>query len=191
MKEKIQVRVFTEEFINRKISNNRATPNAIEDFINEKLDITTYLPFNTKREIVDMLVAQIITEEDGVKRVNSVAQFLSFIVTMVASHTTLAFSDKPEEDYDALSKCGVLEHILAMFSKDYAEIDALLKAAIADELVDNNLNIIVGKFLNGILDKFYGVIDILKNLDLSKLLGTNINEEEKAKFLGLIDKLKK
>jgi hypothetical protein len=54
---------------------------------------------------------------------------------------------------------------------------------------------IVGKFLNGVLEKLDGVSDMFKgfteNLDLSKLLGTNINEEEKAKILGLIDKLNK
>jgi hypothetical protein len=141
-----------------------------------------------------MLVGKIVTEEDGVKQVNSIAQFLSFIVAMVASHTTLAFSDKPEEDYDALSQCGVLEHLISMFQKDYAECDALLKAAIADELADNNLNVIIGRFLNGVLEKMDVVGDVLKgftdNLDLSKILGANMNEEDMAKVLGLLNKLK-
>lgn len=191
MKEKISVQDFCKEYVEKRIENTKYQPDAIENFIRDKLDIKEYLPFSTKREIVEMLVEKIITEEDGIKRVNSVSQFLAFIVTMVASHTTLVFSDKPEEDYDALSQCGVLEHILAMFAKDYSECDALLKAAIADELADNNLNVIIGKFLNGVLDKLDGVGDMLKNLDLSKLLGTNINEEEKAKFFGLIDRLNK
>lgn len=192
MKEKISVRDFTAEFIEKRIENTKYKPDAIESFIKEKLDIVTYLPFNKKREIVGILVGKIVTEEDGIKRVDSISQFLAFIVAMVASHTTLVFGDKPEEDYDALSQSGVLEHILALFAKDYAECEALLKAAIADELAYNNLNVIVGKFLNGILGKLDGVGDMLKgfteNIDLSKLLGTNINEEEKAKFLGLIDK---
>lgn len=191
MKEKISVQDFCKEYIEKRIENTKYQPDAIERFINEKLDITTYLPFNKKRQIVDMLVSQAVTEEDGIKRVNGIAQFLAFIVSMVASHTTLMFSDKPEEDYDALNQCGVLEYILVMFKKDVDECDVLLKIAIADELADNNLNVVVSKFLNGILGKFDGVVDIFKNLDLSKLLGTNINEEEKAKFLGLIDKLNK
>lgn len=195
MKEKISVKDFCNEFVEKRIENTKYQPDAIEAFIEEKLDITTYLPFRKKREIVKMLVDKVVTEEDGIKKVDSIAQFLAFIVAMVASHTTLAFSDKPEEDYDALSKCGVLEHILAMFSKDFSECEALFKAALADELADNNLNVIVGKFLNGVLDKLDGVGDMLKgfteNLDLSKLLGTNINEEEKAKLLSLIDRLNK
>ena len=194
MKEKISVQNFCNEFVEKKIMNNKINQNAVEEFIRSKLDIVEYLPFKTKREIVEMLVSNIVIEEDGIKRVDSVSKFLSFIVAMIASHTTLVFSDQPDEDYDALSQCGVLEHLIAMFSKDYSEIDALLKASIADELADNNLNVIINKFLNGILDKLDGVGDMLKgfteNLDLSKLLGANINEEEIAKILGLVDKLK-
>lgn len=193
MKEKLSVQSFIEEFVNKKITNNKVNNHAIEDFIKEKLDIVEYVPFNKKREIIDMIVAKVVVEEDGVKKVNSVDQFLSFFASMIIAHTNLVFGEKPEEDYDALNKNGLIEPIIAMFQKDYSEFEVLLKMAIADELADNNLNVIVGKFLNGILDKLDGVGDMLKgftdNLDLPKLLGTNINEEEKAKFLGLLDKL--
>ena len=188
---KVVVKEFVNEFVEKKIMNNKINEHAVEDFIRSKLEITEYLPFNKKREIVETIVANVVTEEDGVKRANGIAQFLSFVVAMVASHTTLVFGDNPEEDYDALSKSGLLEHLIMMFKKDADECDTLLKMAIADELADNNLNVIVGKFLNGVLGKLDGVVDMLKALDLSKFLGVNINEEEKAKFLGLIDKLKK
>ena len=195
MKEKIKVQDFCNEFVEKKIMNNKINPNAVEDFIRDKLDIVEYLPFNTKREIVDMIVGKVVIEEDGIKRADGIAQFLSFIVAMVASHTTLVFSDKPEEDYDALSKSGLLEHIVAMFKKDVDEIDVLLKVAIADELADNNLNVIIGKFLNGILGKLDGIVDIVKgmaeNLDLSDLLDTNINKEDVAKLISFVDKLNK
>ena len=175
--------------------NNKINPNSVEDFIRDKLDIVEYLPFNTKREIVEMIVEKVVIEENCVKRSDSVAQFLAFIVAMVASHTTLVFSDKPEEDYDALSKSGLLEHIVAMFKKDVDEIDVLLKVAIADELADNNLNVIIGKFLKGILGKLDGIVDIVKgmaeNLDLSDLLDTNINKEDMAKLISFVDKLNK
>ena len=194
MKEKILVQDFCNEFVEKKISNTKINPNAVEEFILSKLDITEYLPFNTKRDIVEMIVTKVVTEEYGVKRVDGISQFLAFIVAMVASHTTLVFGDNPEEDYDALNKCGLLEYLIAMFKKDVDECDVLLKMAIADELADNNLNVIIGKFLNGILGKLDGVSDMLKgvteNLDLSKLLGENINKEDIAKLVGLINKLK-
>lgn len=194
MKEKISVQSFVEEFLNKKIKNTKATPTAVEDFIRNKLDIVEYLPFQTKREIVEMLVATVVIEEDGIKRVDSVAQFLSFIVAMLASHTTLVFGDKPEEDYDALSKNGLLEHIIAMFQRDYNECDALFKAAIADELADNNLSVILNKFLNAVLGKLEGSSAMLKGFaeksDISKILGEDINKEDLIKLIGFLDKLK-
>lgn len=194
MKERISVQSFVNEFVEKRIENTKYKPNAIEEFIREKLDIATYLPFSKKREMVYMLVDKIVTEEDGIKRVDSVSQFLAFIVAMVANHTTLTFGDKPEEDYDALCQSGILEHLVVIFQNDYEECNALLKAAIADELADNNLNVIVGKFLNGVLGKLDGFVDMAKgfteNIDLSKLLGANIKEEDIAKFIGLIDKIK-
>lgn len=188
------VKEFVELYKNAKVQNNKINPNAIEEFIRSNLDITTYLPFNKKREIVDMLVESVVTEENGIKRVDSVAKFLAFIVAMVASHTTLVFGDVLAEDYDALSQCGVLEYILAMFQRDYSECDALFKAALADELADNNLNVIIGKFLNGVLGKLDVVVDAAKgfaeNADLSKIFGADIKGEDIAKLLGVLDKLK-
>lgn len=194
MKEKISVKDFVNEFVEKKIMNNKINPNAVEEFIRSKLEIVEYVPFKTKRQVVDMIVAKAVSDEDGVKKVNSIEQFLSFFVSMIMAHTNLTFSEIPEEDYDALNQNGLIEPIMAMFQKDYSEFEVLLKMAIADELADNNLNVIIGKFLNGILGKLDGVGDMLKgfteNLDLSKLLGVNINEENIAKIIGLVDKLK-
>lgn len=191
---KLSVQEFVNEFIEKKIANNKIKPNAVEEFINSKLDIVEYLPFSTKREVIDMVVENVVIEEDGIKRVDSVSQFLAFIVAMLVSHTNLQIVN-PEEDYDALSQHGLLEPILAMFKRDYSECDALLKAAIADKLADNNLNVIIGKFLNGILGKLDGVIDMAKgfveNIDLSDILGADINKEDIAKLFGVTDKLNK
>ncbi len=188
MKEKITIQALTEEAISKNIKNDRITPNAVEDYLSEKLDVIEYLPFQKKREIIDMVVEQVVTEENGVKKVDSITQFLSFITVMLVSHTNLSFSENPSDDYDALSRCGMLEPIIAMFQKDFSDCETLLKMAVADELADNNLNVIIGKFLNGVLDIAKGFTE---NIDLSKLLGTNIKEEDVAKFIGLIDRLNK
>lgn len=193
MKEKISVEVFTNEFIEKKITNTKYDPEAVANFIREKLEIIEYLPFKKKRQIVNMIVNNVIREEDGVKKVDSIAQFLSFMTSMLIAHTNLDIIDA-EADYDALSRCGLIESIVSMFQSDYTQCEALLKAAVADELQDNNLSVVVGKFLNGVLAKFDGFGEVVKgfaeNLDLSKLLGTNIKEEDVAKILGFVDKYK-
>lgn len=194
MKERITVQKFIEEFINKKIMNTKTNPDAVEKFIREKLEIIEYIPFIKKMDIIDNIISEIVEEIDGIKKVNSIAQYMSFIIAMLSSHTTLEFDDM-FEDYDALNKYGLIEQIVALFQKDYSECESLLKIKVADKLADNNLNAIIGKFLNGVLDKFDGVIDMVKgfadNIDLSKLLGANIKEEDVAKILGFIDKINK
>lgn len=190
---KIAVKDFVNEFVEKKIvMSTKYGQEEFERFLKEKLEITEYLPFNTKRDIVNMIVAKVVTEEGYAKKAHSLEQFLSFFVAMMVAHTNLEFSEHPEEDYDELNRYGLIEPIVAMFQKDYTECEAMLKMAVADELADNNISVVVGKFLNGILDKLDGVLDAVKgateNLDLSKLLGVNMNEEEIAKLFGVIDK---
>ena len=193
MKEKISVKNFCEEFVSKKVINNKINEHAIEDFIREKLDIIEYIPIERKLNIINGITSEIIKEVDGVKKVNSVAQYMAFLTAMLSSHTTLEFEDI-YEDYDALNSCGLIEQIVALFAKDYNEFETLLKMVIADELADNNLSVVIGKFLNGVLGKLDGFGEVVKgfteNLDLSKLLGTNIKEEDIAKILGFVDKLK-
>ena len=188
----MKISEFINEFKKQGIKNTQFNPDAVEKFIREKLEIKTYLPFNTKRQVVEMVVNQCINYEDGGIKVDSIAQYLSFIVSMLATHTNLEFGTTPAEDYDELSASGLLEPIIATFQKDYTECEALLKMALADAFQDNNFSIIVGKFLDGVLDKLDGFTDVAKNfmggIDVQKLLGVNMNEEEKAKILGFVDK---
>ena len=185
---------FVKLYKESKVQNTKINPNAVEDFIREQIGVIEYIPFAKKLDIINNITSEIVKEVDGVKKVNSVAQYMAFITAMLSSHTTLEFDDI-YEDYDALNSCGLIEQIVALFAKDYNEFETLLKMTITDELADNNLNVIVGKFLNGILGKLDGFGEVVKgfteNLDLSKLLGTNIKEEDVAKILGFVDKLNK
>ncbi len=191
---KVVVKDFVNEFVEKKIMNNKINDHAVEDFIRSKLEIKKYLPFKDKRNLAEIVVGQNIQLIDGVKKYDNINSYIGLVVSALIAHTNLEFSADPIADYDLLAESGLLPLIIAEFKQSYDDCDVLLKMAIAYELEDNNLNVIVGKFLNGILGKLYGVGDMLKgfaeNFDLSKLLGTNINEEEKAKFIGLIDKLK-
>lgn len=193
---KITVKDFVQEFIDKKIQNNKITPNGIGNFITEKLEIAPYIPFNDKRKIAKMIVETNMTEEYGVKKIDSVGQFVSFVITMIAAHTNLQFNtENPTGDYDLLSECGVLEHILAQFQKDYAECEVILKMVNADALADNHLNFVIAEFLDGILDKLDGVGDTIKGviekIDLDKMMNFGLNENEIAKVKSLLNKFGK
>ena len=193
---KITVKDFCEEFKNKKIQNNKITPTGIEDFIAEKLEITPYISFDDKRRIAKMVIETNTTEEYGIKKIDSVGQFISFVIAMIAAHTSLQFNtENPTGDYDLLSACGVLEHILAQFQKDYAECEVILKMTNADVLADNHLSFVVAGLLDGLLDKLDGVGDTIKSvvekIDLNKITNLGLNENEIAKVKSLLNKFGK
>lgn len=184
---------FINDFNTKKIMNTKVAPNAISEYLRNNLEIKTYIPFKAKRLLAETIVAQNTEEIDGVKRNDSINQYISFVCAMIAAHTNLEFSEDPVEDYDMLSECGLLPQIIAEFQDSYNECEVILKMALAMELEDNNINVQVGKFLNGILQRLDGVGDVLKNtlggLDLKDILGADFKQEDLAKLSGFLDKL--
>ena len=190
----MNVKDFIQEFVDKKISNTKIQPNAVEEFIKSKLKIRTFIPFVEKRQIVELVVSTNTTEEYNIKKIDSAGQFVGFVTSMLIAHTDLELDqDNPVASYDALSEVGLLEPIIACFQKDYSECEALLKMAVADMLADNELNVVVAKFLDGILDKFDGVGNVFKDaldgFDLQSVLG-NFNKEDLNKLSGFLNKIK-
>lgn len=190
----ITVKTFVKEFQDKKVTNSKVAPNAIEEYIAKNLEIKTYLPFTTKRTIAEMVARSSIEEIDGVKKHDSISSYISFIVAMIQSHTNLKF-EEPVEDYDALAESGLLPLIIDTFRTDYSECDVLLKMAIAYELEDNNINLVIGKFLNGILDRLDDFSEALKESmggkTMEEIIGANFKQEDLAKLTSLLDKLNK
>ena len=84
--------------------------------------------------------------------------------------------------------------IITEFKESYDECDIVLKMALAMELEDNNVNVLVGKFLNGVLKKLDVVAEgfkgAMEGVDMNSLLGADFKEEDLTKLAGLIDRLK-
>ena len=181
---------FVELFKKQKF-NVQVNPNAISDFITKTLEVKTYLPFATKRDIVEMVVDECTEEIDGVWRHDQISQYVSFIVAMLHSHTTLEFSDNPVDDYDKLAEAKLLMPIIETFIADYNDCEILLKMETASKLEENNINVLVGKFLNGLSDKLDVVLDNLGNVNITEALGGKFKEEDLAKLSSLLDKFNK
>ena len=143
-----------------------------------------------------MVVAANITEENGIKKIDSAGQFVGFIAAMLIAHTNLEIdAENPIEDYDLICEAGLLEPIVAQFQKDYTECEVLLKMVVADTLEDNNLSAVVARFLDGILDNVDNIADafkgIIEDVDINNLLGGNFQAEDLAKLKGFLDKYNK
>ena len=185
------VKDFILNFREKKIMNTHIAPDAVSQFIKKELEVKTYIPFKKKREVVEMVVAQNTKEVDGIKKNDAINQYLSFVIAMLSLHTNLEFGD-PVEDYDLLAESGLLPQIIAEFQESYNESDILLKMALASELENNNINILIGKFLNGILDRLDDVGEVIKdkleNIDIKDVLGANFKEEDLAKLSGFLNR---
>ena len=181
------------KFKEKKIINNKFQPDAIGDFIRANVKIKTYIPFMDKKQIAEMVINNNISEEHGIKRVSPTGQFIGFIMAMITAHTDLEVdTDDPIADYDALSESGLLEIIISQFERDYSECDVVLKMVLASEMEDNNFNVVVARFLDGILDKLDGVGDGIKNMfegiDLKSILGADFKKEDLVKLNDFLNK---
>ena len=185
---------FIEKYKNAKVQNTKANSNAVSEYLQKVLEITTYIPFREKRKIAEMIVEQYTEVVDGIKKHDSISSYVGFVIAMISAHTTLEFSNNPIADYDLLAESGLLPLIIAEFQNDYNECEVILKMALAMELEDNNVNILIGHFLDSILKKLEGVGEALnekfKNFNIKDVLGTDINIENMDELNSFINKLK-
>jgi hypothetical protein len=172
---------FVQEFQTKKIMNTKIEPNAVANYIKKTLEIKTYLPFEQKRAIAETIVKENTEIIDGVKKNNSINQYLSFVMSMIIGHTNLTVSDNPAEDYDLLAESGLLSAIIAEFQESYNETDVLVKMTLASELEYNNVGFILGRFLDGILNKLESAAEVIKKTT------DNVNDEDLAKLRGFLN----
>lgn len=191
----MRVQNFVDDFKSKKIMNTKIDQDAVSKYLKKELEIKTYIPFRTKRQIVETVVSQNTDWVGGIKKHDSINAYIGFVVAMISVHTSLQFSDDPVADYDLLAESGLLPQIIAEFKESYDECDVLLKMALAMELEDNNVNVLFGKFLNSILQRIDGVVELAKNtfgnIDIKDILGEAFKEEDLAELKGFLDKYNK
>lgn len=191
----MKIEQLVKDFHDKKIQNTKLNENAVSDYLKKELEIKTYLPFRMKRTLVETVVSQNVEWVDGIKKIDSINEYVGFIVAVLSAHTNLEFDEDPVVDYDLLAESGLLPQIIAEFQESYSECDVLLKMARASELEDNNINAIIARFTDSILQKLDGVGEVLKdklgNIDIKDILGGKFNEKDLAKLKGFLDKYNK
>lgn len=188
----MKISEFVQDFKEKKIKNTQINENAVAEYITKTLEVKGYLPFKFKREMVEMIARENITVVNGLKKSDAISQYVSFITAMLKAHTNLEFSENPIDDYDVLAESGLLAPVIDSFKASYDECDILLKMALAAELEDNNVNALVGKFLDGVLDRLDDVIwaieDKLEDVDLQEIIGAYFKQEDLAKLSKFLNK---
>lgn len=182
------IQEFVEAYKAQKFMSTPQGLSEKSEWIRGQLGIKTYIPFMEKRKIAEMIVEQNIEVIDGLKKYDNISAYISFIMASIIAHTSLKCGDDPVADYDLLAESGLLSQIVAEFQESHNEIDILLKMAVAYELEDNHPGALIGRFLDGVLQKLDGASGVLQeivgNLDLKEMF----NEENVAKVVGLLNK---
>lgn len=185
----MNIKEFVEAYKAKKFMNTKQGVDERAEWIRNQLGTKSYIPFREKRRIAETVVEQNISVVDGIKKYDDISGYVSLVVASIAAHTNLQFGKDPVADYDLLAESGLLLQIIAEFQGSHEELGILLKMAIAAELEDNNINVLIGHFLDSILKKLEGFGEQVKNFDITDMLG-DIKKEDLAKLSGLLDKIK-
>lgn len=182
------IREFCENYKAKTFMNTPQGLSEKAEWLRKELEIKNYIPFMEKRKIAEMVVEQSIEVIDGIKKYSNIDAYIGFIMASIVAHTNLKCSDNPIADYDLLAESGLLTQIVAEFQESHNEIDILLKMAVTYELEDNQPGALIGRFLDGILNKLDGAAGALNefigNLDLEEIF----SEENVAKIVGFLNK---
>ena len=185
------VKEFVQLYQDSKVQNTKISPNAVEDFIKSKLEITEYLPFAEKRALCEAVLEASCTKNGAIMEVDSVSRYIIFTISILTKYTNLKFENTDGEDtidqYDMLCQSGLLNHIFGLISGEYETCNNILNMMMADiDANNNNVAAVFNKALQQILGYVGNFADVLSDkvenweLDLSHI--------DIDKIMGVINK---
>lgn len=157
-----------------------------KDFNMEKeLQVKKYLPIEEKKLIAQGIVYECTEEVNGVIKVDSVQQYLSYVKYMILRHTNLEYTF---EDYDALCSNGLLNGIMECFGEDAQECSRILNLMMDDYMQESTIEFTVAKFLDNLSGIVEGLAEKLnsqvENMNLSSVIPKDMDANKLANFLN-------
>ena len=124
-----------------------ATTDAERTDLLQEIDLKTYVPFEVKRSVIDMLI-----EDEYFDVVNdSMDRYQGFVTAVVTLYTDLEFADGQaeleESDFDFLFRSGVWDKIVAEIGKDAEDFMEFFKAKIEDKRKKDSLETVLKESL--------------------------------------------
>lgn len=180
---KIGIKEFCAEYIKR-------IPQMQENYIEDNLVITPYLPFVRKDALADILVKRSTyeyenyTKEDGTVgsrptdkiKVNSIVQYILFCRVIIENYTNLTVETEGFfEEYDALKECGLLDKLMISTETrpslipmdEIAEFRSLISMKQSD-IMTNYCE--PHNYINSLVERFGNIIDILAKPIMDKAM---------------------
>ena len=149
------------------------------------LQVKKYLPIKEKQAIAQLVINECTEEVNGVIKLNSLQQYLSYVKYMILMHTNLDYSD---EDYDKLCsteymETNLLNAILSNFGPDAEECSRILNLMLDDYMRENSIEYTVGKFLSNLNNTINALTTTFSAMDINSILPQDIDVESFNNFL--------
>lgn len=177
------------------MNNNKAKllkPEQAQAFLKKELEVKEYMSIKQKKELVNDIVNECILYEDGVFKFDEIDKYICFTMRAIEAYTNLELSVDYEDDYDALCEAKMLNNVLETFLGEYENVKILLQMKCDYILSGNTIEAQLGKFLDGLLEKLDGVVNILagslEGFDLNKL---PISMEDVGKLMEFVNTYQK
>lgn len=150
------------------------------------LQIKTYLPMKEKKAVAQLIINESTDEVDGVIKLDSIQQYLSYVKYMILLHTNLEYSD---EDYDTLCyteymDSNLLNAIMSHFGPDAEECSRILNLMLDDYMRENSIEYTVGRFLNGLGETINNFATSLSSFDANSILPKDFDVEKFNQMLN-------
>lgn len=165
--------------------------NLIENMSREGFDMATelqvkkYLPIEEKKLIAQGIMYECIEEVDGVLKLDSVQQYLSYVKYMLLRHTNLEYT---QADYDTLCSEGLLNSIIECFGEDAQECSRILNLMIDDRMRETSIEHTVAKFLGNLNNELSGLSEKLgqkiDTMDFGSVIPKGMDANKVANFLN-------
>lgn len=156
-----------------KNKNKLLKPEQVQAFLKKELEVKEYMGIKEKKDLVNDIVNECILYENGVFKFDEIDKYICFTMRAIEAYTNLELSADYEEDYDALCGTKLLNNVLETFIGEYENVKILLQMKCDYILNGNTIEAQLGRFLEGLLEKIDGVVDVLsesiQEFDLSKL----------------------
>lgn len=121
----------------------------------EKLEVENYVPFATKRALIDTVIESIIEYDTSLLTYEPMDKHLNFSLSCVVIYTNLTYGDEEGLDaYDALVSSGLLDRIIDMIGVDYGDMVTMFEETLSARI----------SFTNSISNRFSAFIGVLENV---------------------------
>ena len=121
----------------------------------EKLEVENYVPFTTKRALIDTVIESIIEYDTSLLTYEPMNKHLNFSLTCVVIYTNLTYGDEEGLDaYDALVSSGLLDRIIDLIGVDYGDMVAMFEETLSARI----------SFTNSISNRFSAFIGVLEKV---------------------------